>query len=263
MRALIPALIALPVAAQPVPPPRPAEFAPLPALALTPPPDEPPRAMSRQFTPPPAYMPSAPQDAPLAYAPAPPPAAPPLGPGGDACLALAASGLALAETLAPVAGEGGCGVLDPVLLKGVVMADKRIAPLEPPATVRCELALEFARFVSGDIAATLEKDGAKIKRLISAGSYDCRGRNRQAGAKLSEHGKGDAIDMIAVQMSDGRTVVWPKTGDVALGNALRTAACAHFSTVLGPGSDGFHEEHIHLDLEQRGHGAKICQWSVQ
>jgi len=33
-------------------------------------------------------------------------------------------------------------------------------------------------------------------------------------------------------------------------------------TVLGPGSDGYHEEHIHLDLAERHNGYRICQWDV-
>ena len=41
---------------------------------------------------------------------------------------------------------------------------------------------------------------------------------------------------------------------------MRTLACAaRFTTVLGPGSDGYHEEHIHLDLIERSHGYRICQ----
>jgi Extensin-like protein C-terminus len=45
--------------------------------------------------------------------------------------------------------------------------------------------------------------------------------------------------------------------------ALRTSTCARFSTVLGPGSDGYHEEHIHLDLAERRGGYKMCQWGVR
>jgi hypothetical protein len=43
---------------------------------------------------------------------------------------------------------------------------------------------------------------------------------------------------------------------------LRTTACARFTTVLGP-SDGFHEDHIHIDLLQRRDGYRICQWDVR
>ena len=44
---------------------------------------------------------------------------------------------------------------------------------------------------------------------------------------------------------------------------IRSTACARFSTVLGPGSDGYHEEHIHLDLEPRRNNYKICEWDVR
>jgi hypothetical protein len=43
---------------------------------------------------------------------------------------------------------------------------------------------------------------------------------------------------------------------------LRKVACAKFTTVLGPGSDGYHEEHIHLDLAERRGGYRLCQWNV-
>jgi hypothetical protein len=32
--------------------------------------------------------------------------------------------------------------------------------------------------------------------------------------------------------------------------------------VLGPGSDWYHEDHIHLDLAQRRNDYRICQWNV-
>jgi hypothetical protein len=44
---------------------------------------------------------------------------------------------------------------------------------------------------------------------------------------------------------------------------LKADVCSRFSTVLGPGSDGYHEEHIHLDLIERRNNYKICQWDVR
>ena len=32
--------------------------------------------------------------------------------------------------------------------------------------------------------------------------------------------------------------------------------------MLGPGSDGYHEDHIHLDLIERRGNYRICQWNV-
>ena len=43
---------------------------------------------------------------------------------------------------------------------------------------------------------------------------------------------------------------------------IKADVCARFMTVLGPGSDGYHEEHIHLDLAERRNDYRICQWNV-
>jgi hypothetical protein len=44
---------------------------------------------------------------------------------------------------------------------------------------------------------------------------------------------------------------------------LRDAACRRFNTVLGPGSDAYHANHIHVDLAERAHGYRMCQWDVR
>jgi hypothetical protein len=94
--------------------------------------------------------------------------------------------------------------------------------------------------------------------------FECRGRNRVLGAKLSEHGKGNAIDVRSFTLAGGRSI---GLTDVAVSKglraALRASACARFTTVLGPGSDGHHEGHIHLDLAERRNGYRICQWDVR
>jgi hypothetical protein len=51
--------------------------------------------------------------------------------------------------------------------------------------------------------------------------------------------------------------------DMAVAQALRETTCARFATVLGPGSDGAHEAHIHVDLEARRHGGKLCEWNLR
>jgi hypothetical protein len=44
---------------------------------------------------------------------------------------------------------------------------------------------------------------------------------------------------------------------------VRASACAHFATVLGPGSDSEHAEHVHVDLEPRRNDYKLCEWDVR
>ena len=33
--------------------------------------------------------------------------------------------------------------------------------------------------------------------------------------------------------------------------------------MLGPGSDGYHENHVHVDLAERRGGHRMCQWDVR
>jgi hypothetical protein len=88
---------------------------------------------------------------------------------------------------------------------------------------------------------------------VKAGSYSCRPRNNQRGAKVSEHAFGNALDVMAFILADGRevTVVRGWKGNPAEQEFLREAfvgACRYFNTVLGPGSDPYHSDHLHLDL---------------
>jgi hypothetical protein len=95
-------------------------------------------------------------------------------------------------------------------------------------------------------------------------SYDCRGRNRIAGARTSEHGRGNALDLKGFTLVGGKYVELTDP-QVARGyrENLRNSLCARFSTVLGPGSDGYHENHIHMDLGERRSGYRSCHWDVR
>ena len=99
--------------------------------------------------------------------------------------------------------------------------------------------------------------------IESFDSFECRGQNRIVGAKMSEHGRANALDIRAIRLKSGR-VVRPTDPGVSedFRIAMRTSVCTRFTTVLGPGSDGYHEDHIHLDLMQRRNNYKICQWYV-
>jgi hypothetical protein len=136
--------------------------------------------------------------------------------------------------------------------------------LHPPALVRCALAEALTYWVRGDVAPTVEMIGGHLAGLGIATSYDCRARNSVIGAKLSEHATGNAIDLFELTLTNGKSLVLT---DMSVDNGLRTelvrSACQRFTTVLGPGSDEYHENNIHLDLLQRRGGYRICQWEVR
>lgn len=163
-----------------------------------------------------------------------------------------------------IVGPGGCGAAGVVKLSAVTLRDKTRVPLNPPPVVRCTLAEALAHFVRDDIAPAATDLGAPLTALVNYDAYECRGMNRLAGARLSEHGKANAIDIRAVRLGNGRVI--DLTDPVAakeFRERVRGAACGRFNTVLGPGSDPYHENHIHLDLAERSRGHKMCQWDVR
>jgi hypothetical protein len=161
-------------------------------------------------------------------------------------------------------GLAGCGGPDVVLLQRIILDDHAEVAVEPPATLRCEMAEAVADFVRNDLAPAAGAMGSPLRAIQNYDSYDCRGRNRMAGAKLSEHGLANALDIRAVRLKDGRVIQPADAGALhAFRAAMKTAACDRFTTVLGPGSDGYHEDHIHLDRIERRGGYRMCQWDVR
>jgi hypothetical protein len=151
-----------------------------------------------------------------------------------------------------------------VILDGVILPDRAKIVVSPPATLRCTMAEEVAAWLREDIAPAVLKLGAPLRGLDNFDSYECRGRNRVRGATLSEHGRANALDVRAFKLANGEMI---GLTDVNVAKAwrdgIRAGACARFSTVLGPGSDGHHEEHIHVDLAERRGGYKMCEWDVR
>jgi hypothetical protein len=197
-----------------------------------------------------------------AYAGLPEPAAAEVPPEPSACQVQLAE-IAAFQALPKLAGPGECGAADPVRLEAVVLADKSRVAVAPPATLRCTMAQTLAQWLREDVAPDVAKLGATLRGMENFDSYDCRGRNRVVAAKLSEHGRGNAIDIRGFKLSNGK-VVGLTDVDAAkdFRTDLRTSACTRFNTVLGPGSDGYHESHVHLDLAERRGGYKMCQWDV-
>jgi hypothetical protein len=171
--------------------------------------------------------------------------------------------LAEAEPVVPIVQPNSCDALDVVRLTAVHI-DKRRVTLSPPAALRCEMATALATWMREDVAPAVASLGAQFNGFDNYDSFECRGRNRVVGAKTSEHGRANAIDIRAVVLADGRRLglTDPEVTREFREN-LRASACERFSTVLGPGSDGYHESHIHVDLAERRNNYKLCQWNVR
>jgi hypothetical protein len=159
-------------------------------------------------------------------------------------------------------GPGACGGSDMVELKAVLLADKSRITVTPPAMITCRMAESLAGWLRVDAAPRVAKLGSTLVGIENYDAYECRSRNRIAGAKLSEHAHGNALDVRALHLADGRRLALTDINvDKPLRVGLQATACRRFTTVLGPG-DPFHSGHIHLDVIQRRNGYRVCQWNV-
>jgi hypothetical protein len=184
-------------------------------------------------------------------------------PPPSACRLALTDAIAIAPSIPDIKGPGDCGGEDLVRLEAVVLPDKRRVSLKPAATFRCPMATAVADWIRTDMAPLAASLGSVISDLDNFDSFDCRGRNGVAGAKVSEHGHANALDVRGLKLANGQSIsLTDRTVSRELRESVLHSVCARFSTVLGPGSDGYHEDHIHLDLMERHNNYKICQWNV-
>jgi len=146
----------------------------------------------------------------------------------------------------------GCG-----LEEGVQVTAVSGIPLSTPATIDCVTAQALKTWVDTGIVPIIGTTGGGVKRLEIAASYVCRPRNNQKGAKVSEHGRGRAVDLSGITLKDGRTLTvlhdWKRNAKIM--TAIHRAACGTFGTVLGPKSDRYHHDHFHVDTARYRSGA--------
>jgi hypothetical protein len=161
-------------------------------------------------------------------------------------------------------GPGICGMTRP--FKVTALQDGAVA-FNSTATLDCPMVAELEDWLADVVQpAAQARFGQPVAQINSMGSYSCRGMNGQWGAPLSEHSFGNAIDIGGFVLADGREIAIVR--DWTRGDAQTRAflldvhggSCRHFSTVLSPGSNPFHYNHIHVDLAMHGRsGGIICK----
>jgi len=172
--------------------------------------------------------------------------------------------IAVVTAMPRLIGPGSCGGGDIVRIDAVLLAGGKKVEIKPQPFLQCPMAEQLALWLRDDATPIAAAAGGVLQRLETYDDFDCRGRNRKMTGKVSEHGKANAIDLKGFTFEGGRYVhLTDMKADRPLREAARKSTCARFSTVLGPGSDGYHEEHIHLDLAERSNGYRICQWDVR
>ena len=161
-------------------------------------------------------------------------------------------------------GGGQCFIGQPYLMFAAANGGVR---MEPAATLRCQMVPSVETWVAEVLRpAARNLLGSDVVQLRVAGSYGCRSRNHQSGARLSEHGRGNALDISKFHLADGRVITvvdgWHGAeGERRFLRYIHRGACEHFSTVLGPNADRYHRDHFHFDLARHGNKAtyRVCK----
>lgn len=172
--------------------------------------------------------------------------------------------VAAIEPVPRLIGPGACGGGDMVRLDAAWLPDRTRIEMKPAPVVRCEMAELLTAWVRDEAAPRTSTLGSPLTAVNTYDDFECRGRNRVPGAILSEHGKGNAVDVRALKLGDGRMILLTDmTVPKDFREGLRASACQRFTTVLGPGADSHHDSHIHLDMVERSQGYRICRWDVR
>jgi hypothetical protein len=160
--------------------------------------------------------------------------------------------------LAPIR-EGQCGIEHPVKVSAIGSVG-----MKPAATLSCAMALTFAQWTKNELVPSARRRYfTGVKTIHQGSSYSCRKIARSRGV-LSEHGKGNALDIMRIELNSGKDIDVRKPGFFAFRqrgflNNVRADGCQYFNTVLGPGYNYDHRNHFHFDIKHRRNNYVACR----
>jgi hypothetical protein len=137
--------------------------------------------------------------------------------------------------------------------------------VKPPATLACPIVSALDQWISAAVQPAAEhwfrQPVVEIKQISA---YSCRGMNGNPNAHISEHAFGNALDIAEFTLADGHKVSvqygWHGTPEEqGFLHDVQSAACDEFTTVLAPGANVYHYNHIHVDLMRHYNSRHICE----
>lgn len=162
----------------------------------------------------------------------------------------------LSGVVLPAIKESGsaCGIVKPVevhFVSGIALNER--------AVLNCKTARTLREWVDDAAQPSVARLNAEITKIRVFSSYSCRTRNSQRGAKLSEHSKGNAIDIASFTLSNGSVISvlehWRSNKYGPVLKRMYSRACGTFGTTLSPDSDRHHQDHMHFDTASYRGGA--------
>jgi Extensin-like protein C-terminus len=149
--------------------------------------------------------------------------------------------------------------------RGSPVASVGPVAVKPTATLACPIVSVLDRWLADSVQPAAQRwFGARVVEIKQISAYSCRGMNGNANAHISEHAFGNALDIAAFTLADGRRIT-VKDGwhgmpeEQGFLRDVQAAACQQFNTVLAPGSNVYHYDHIHVDLMRRASRRLICE----
>lgn len=141
------------------------------------------------------------------------------------------------------------------------------ATIQPAATLTCPMVHQLDLWIEEVVQpAAARHFGQAVTEIRTAGSYGCRRINHSASGSMSEHAYANAIDIMSFVLADGRKVVIAESAKSNDERAdflldIQNEACRYFNTMLAPGANALHYDHIHIDLARRRSGKAVCKFT--
>jgi hypothetical protein len=163
------------------------------------------------------------------------------------------------RSLAPIDDGGACRVDFPVEVSAIGSVR-----MKPAATLSCAMAATFARWTRKELVPSARwRYLSGVKTIHQGSSYSCRNIRGSRG-KPSQHSVGNALDIMRIELNNGKDIDVRKPGWFAFRqrgflNNVRADGCDYFTTVLGPGYDYDHRNHFHFDIMPRKNGYVACR----
>lgn len=148
----------------------------------------------------------------------------------------------------------GCGLSGPVRVTEISGVK-----LSSPATIDCTTAKALRSWIDKGAKKAVGRKGGGLSELKVVASYACRTRNNLPGAKVSEHGRGRAVDIAGFTLKNGEYISvlkgWNTRSHSKILKKMHKAACGPFGTVLGPNANKYHKDHFHFDTARYRSGS--------